>query len=240
VSRTLWVLAAALAAAIVLLSGREAARHVPEFIAWVHALGPWGPLAFIAGYAVVSLLLMPAFLLTLAAGALWGFWWGLLFAMAGAAVGSTASFLAARHLVRRRVEAYVARHPRLAAIDRAVEVEGARLVFLLRLSPAVPYVLLNYILGITRVRLRDHLLGLVGMTPPAAMYVYTGKLAGDIAALVAGVAPPRGSAYYALLSAGLGATVLATALVTRAARRSLVQAIADAETEPAMLSGSPR
>jgi hypothetical protein len=43
-----------------------------------------------------------------------------------------------------------------------------------------------------------------------------------------------------LLSVGLGATVLATALVTRAARRSLIQAIADAEREPVMLSGSPQ
>jgi uncharacterized membrane protein YdjX (TVP38/TMEM64 family) len=192
-----------------------------DFAEWVQSLGPWGPLAFIAGYTVVTVLVMPAFLLTLAAGALWGFWWGLLLAMTGAVCGATCAFLAARSVLRRVVGRYVARHPRLMAIDRAVESEGVRLVLLLRLSPAVPFVLLNYVLGISRIPLRDHLVGLVGMIPTAAMYVYAGKVAGDLAALAAGAAVPRGTAYYVLLTFGLAATILATALVTRAAKRAL-------------------
>lgn len=208
-----------------LLFGREAAAYVPTFITWVQSLGPWGPLGFIAGYVVVSLLMMPAFMLTLASGALWGFWSGLLYTMSGAAAGSTCAFLASRYLVRRFVERYVERHPRIAAIDRAVESEGARLVLLLRLSPAVPYVLLNYVLGVSRLRFRDYLVGIAGMTPVAAMYVYAGKLIGDVAALLAGAAVPRGTIYYVMLTVGFAATVAATVLVTRAARRTLERSV---------------
>lgn len=192
-----------------------------DFAQWVQSLGPWAPLAFIAGYTVATIAVMPAFLLTLAAGALWGFWFGLLLAMAGAVSGATCAFLGARSVLRSIVQRYVDRHPRLIAIDRAVEHEGARLVFLLRLSPAVPFVLLNYVLGVSRITLRDHFLGLCGMLPTAAMYVYAGKVAGDLTALATGAAAPKGTAYYVILSLGLAATIAATVLVSRAARRAL-------------------
>lgn len=192
-----------------------------DFAEWVQSLGPWGPIAFVAGYTLITVGVMPAFLLTIAAGAIWGFWLGLLLAFAGAVSGATCAFLGARGVLRTIVQRYVSRHPRLIAIDRAVEQEGARLVLLLRLSPAVPFVLLNYVLGVSRISLRDHFIGLCGMIPTAAMYVYAGKVAGDLAALAAGAATPRGPAYYALLTIGFLATVLATLLVTRAARRAL-------------------
>lgn len=208
-----------------LLFAREAAARLPQFAAWVQSLGVWGPLAFVAGYALSSLLLMPVVLLTFAAGAMWGFTLGLAYAMVGAAAGSTLAFFAARHVVRRFVERYVSRHPRLAAIDRAVEAEGARLVFLLRLSPVVPFILLNYVLGISHIRFTAYSAGLVGMVPPAAMYVYAGKVAGDLAALASGVAAPRGTVYYSLLTVGLVATVAATVLVTRAARNAIEEGL---------------
>jgi uncharacterized membrane protein YdjX (TVP38/TMEM64 family) len=213
------------AVAGLLFYGREVSSQLPAFAAWVKSLGVLGPLAFIGGYAIAAVLLMPAFLLTLAAGALWGFPLGLVYAMAGAAVGASCAFLAGRHLVRRFVEHYVDRHPTIAAIDRAVESEGARLVFLLRLSPAIPYTLLNYVLGISRLRFRDHLIGLLGMTPVAAMYVYAGKVAGDFALLASGAAAPRGTTYYILVTTGLIATVAATVLVTRAAKRALLRSV---------------
>jgi uncharacterized membrane protein YdjX (TVP38/TMEM64 family) len=198
-----------------------------DFAEWVQSLGAWGPIAFIAGYTAVTVAVMPAFLLTLAAGALWGFWLGLLLAMSGAVSGATCAFFGARHGLRKYVARYVNRHPRLLAIDRAVESEGARLVFLLRLSPAVPFVLLNYVLGLSRISWRDHFIGLLGMVPTAAMYVYAGKVAGDLTALATGAAAPRGATYYVLLTFGLAATIFATVLVTRAARRALEHAHRD-------------
>jgi uncharacterized membrane protein YdjX (TVP38/TMEM64 family) len=103
----------------------------------------------------------------------------------------------------------------------AVAGEGAWVMFLLRLSPVIPFVLLNYALALSGVRYRDYLLASVGMLPAITMYVYYGKVAGDVARLAAGVAPPRGPEYYLLLAIGLVATVVAATAVTRAARRTL-------------------
>jgi uncharacterized membrane protein YdjX (TVP38/TMEM64 family) len=208
------------ALAVLLLSGREAAARLPAFASWVQSLGVWGPVAFIAGYGLAAVVLIPVVLLTLSAGALFGFRRGVIYVALGATLGAVLAFFAARHVVRRFVEAYVNRHPRLAAIDRAVESEGARLVFLLRLSPIVPFVLLNYVLGISRLSLRNYLVGLAGMLPAVAAYVYAGKVAGDLATLAAGAATPRGPMYYVLLTVGLAATILATVLITRAAAKA--------------------
>jgi uncharacterized membrane protein YdjX (TVP38/TMEM64 family) len=214
-----WIVLAAVVVAVALF-GRGVAYRLPEFATWVKGLGTLGPVAFVAGYGVAALVLAPAFLLTIAAGAIWGLQLGVLYVMAGATLGAVVAFFAARYFVRGLVEHYVARHPRLAAIDRAVETEGFRLVFLLRLSPVVSYVLLNYVLGISRVRFRDYVAGSVGMLPTITAYVYAGKLAGDLAS-VAGGATPRGPLWYASLAFGLVATVAATTLVARAARRAV-------------------
>jgi uncharacterized membrane protein YdjX (TVP38/TMEM64 family) len=64
------------------------------------------------------------------------------------------------------------------------------------------------------------------MLPGTLLYVYSGKLAGDVAALAGGAAPPKGPGYWALLGVGLVATLLVTLLVTRTARRALDQATA--------------
>jgi uncharacterized membrane protein YdjX (TVP38/TMEM64 family) len=216
------------------LFGREASLRLPAFAAWVQSLGVWGPLAFVLGYGIAAVLLVPAVLLTLAGGAVFGFRRGVVYVTMGATLGATLAFFAARYVVRRFVEAYVERYPRLGAIDRAVESEGARLVFLLRLSPIVPFVFLNYVLGISRISFRDYILGTVGMLPAVAAYVYAGKVAGDLATVVAGVATPHGPMYYVLLTIGLAATLLASVLITRAAARALA-----ARSEP-QLPGEQR
>ena len=182
------------------------------------SLGFWGPLAFIAGYGVAAVVLAPAFLLTLTAGAIWGMT-GVIYVMLGATLGAVLAFYSGRYFVRQFVERYVERHPRLAAIDRAVEIEGFRLVFLLRLSPIVAFVLLNYVLGISRVRFRDYLAGSIGMLPTVTAYVYAGKVIGDVASLAGGAALPRGPLWYTAIIVGLVATFGASLLIARAAGR---------------------
>jgi uncharacterized membrane protein YdjX (TVP38/TMEM64 family) len=194
------------------------AARLPEFAAWVKSLGFWGPATFIVGYGIAAVVLAPAFLLTVTAGAIWGMT-GVIYVMLGATLGAVLAFYSGRYFVRQFVERYVERHPQLAAIDRAVEIEGFRLVFLLRLSPIVSYVLLNYVLGISRVRFRDYLAGSIGMLPTATAYVYAGKVIGDVASIAGGAALPRGPLWYAAITVGLIATFVASLLIARAARR---------------------
>jgi uncharacterized membrane protein YdjX (TVP38/TMEM64 family) len=184
-------------------------------------LGSQGPLIFIAVYIAASVALAPAFLLTFAAGAVFGLWRGTLLVYVGAVLGSSTVYALASPLARSRLLRWLDRDPRVAAVRQAVVGEGVWVMFLLRLSPLVPYNLLNYALALSGVRYRDFLLASVGMLPAIVMYVYYGKVVGDVAALAAGVAPPRGLEYYALLAVGLAATVVATTTVTKAARRAI-------------------
>lgn len=211
------------------LLGRAGGRYVPEFVARVRGLGAWGPAAFVGGYVLATVAGIPGSLLTLAAGALFGLWAGALWVFVGATLGASAAFLIARYVARGAVERRAAADPRFRAIDRAVAHEGRRIVFLLRLSPAVPFSLLNYLLGLTRVRFVDFVVASVGMLPGTLLYVYTGKVAGDVAAAAGGRGPARGAGDYAVLALGLAATVAVTVLVTRTARRALRAATGDAD-----------
>lgn len=217
------IVAALAGLAVLVFLGRETPVVLPRFTAWVASLGAWGPLAFIAGYSLAPVIFAPAFLLTIAAGAIFGFVKGVLYVMIGATIGATLAFLTGRYLARHFVEGLLAREPRLALIDRAVERHGFRLVALLRMSPAVPFVLLNYALGLSRVRLLDYVAASIGMLPVVAVYVYSGKVAGDLASLAGGVAQPKGPLYYATIALGLVSTIAVTIVVTRIAKRAIEQ-----------------
>lgn len=205
----------------VVLLARAGGGYIPQFAAWVNGLGAWGPIVFILGYAAAVVAFLPGSLLTLAAGAIFGLGAGVAYAFVAALLGSSSAFLVARYLARGAIERRLAGNARFAAIDRAVGAEGRKIVFLLRLSPAFPFSLLNYALGLTRVRFVDYLVAAIGMLPGTLLYVYYGKLAGDVAALAGGAAVEKGAGYYAVLALGLIATVVVTALITRTARNAL-------------------
>ena len=212
------------ALAVLVFLGRQAGSYIPQFAQWVNGLGVWGPIVFILGYAVAAVAFVPGSLLTLAAGAIFGLAQGVVYVFIAAVLGSSAAFLVSRYLARRAIERRLANNPRFAAIDRAVGAQGRKIVFLLRLSPVFPFNLLNYGLGLTKVSFGDYVAASVGMLPGTLLYVYYGKLAGDVAALAGGAAPEKGAGYYAVLILGLVATVVVTTLVTRTARRALKEA----------------
>jgi uncharacterized membrane protein YdjX (TVP38/TMEM64 family) len=212
----------ALAALGALLAlGRLAGGYVPAFQQWVAGLGAFGPLVFIAGYAAAVVAFVPGSALTLASGAIFGVAKGTVLVFAAALLGSTAAFLVARHLARGAIERRIAGDARFAAIDRAIAEEGRKIVFLLRLSPIFPFVLLNYGLGLTRVRLADYVVAGAGMLPGTLLYVYLGDAAGRAVAAAGGAAPARSPVEWALFGVGLLATAAVTFVVTRIARRAL-------------------
>ena len=184
-------------------------------------LGPWGPVLFILLYVAAAVTLAPAFFLTVAAGAIFGVWRGSVLVFIGASLGASAVWAVGVPMSRSRLMARVTRDRRVAAVREAVAGEGAWLMFLLRLSPLVPFNILNYALALSGVRYTDFAIALVGMIPAIVMYTYYGKVVGDVAALAAGVSPPRGPEYWALLAVGLVAIVVSTTMITKAARRAV-------------------
>jgi uncharacterized membrane protein YdjX (TVP38/TMEM64 family) len=218
------VLVAIAVVGLVLVATRKFAALIPAFTTWVDGLGVWGPVAFVAGYALATVAFVPGSLLTLAAGAIFGLGKGTALVLVAASLGASAAFLVSRYLARGFVERRLAGNERFAAIDRAIGTQGRKIVLLLRLSPVFPFNLLNYALGLTRVRFADYLVASIGMLPGTLLYVYYGKVAGDVARLAGGAPVERGPGYYAVVVLGLVATVAVTALVARTARRALQEA----------------
>jgi uncharacterized membrane protein YdjX (TVP38/TMEM64 family) len=213
--------AVSLGVAALVWLGRELGGWVPVFREQVADLGVWGPAVFVAGYAVAVVAFVPGAALTLAGGAIFGLVEGTLYVLVAATLGSALAFLVARYLARSAVERRIAGNARFAAIDRAVGEQGLKIVALLRLSPVFPFNLLNYGLGLTRVRFRDYLLASAGMLPGTLLYVYLGKLGGDVAAAAGGADAARSPLELTFLVVGLIATGVVTWFVTRIARRAL-------------------
>lgn len=196
--------------------GRSVSPYLPAFSAWVHTIGPWAPVAFVGTYVVAVVLMLPAFLLIMVGGAVFGVATGTALVMCGATAGGTIAFLIARYGARTLVERRVAAHPTMAAIDRAIGEDGLKLVFLLRLSPAIPFVLSNYALGVTRVRLRDFVVGTLGLAPIVVTYAAYGS------ASAAGPNPDgTASVSPLLLTLGIAVTVLLGLVVTRIVQKAL-------------------
>jgi uncharacterized membrane protein YdjX (TVP38/TMEM64 family) len=214
---------AAAVVAILVFLGRGAGAHLIDFAEWVRGLGFWGPVVFMAGYAVAVVAFAPGSVLTIAAGILFGVLAGTAYVFVAASLGACAAFLVARHVARDAVERKLAGNERFAAIDSAVESEGRKIVFLLRLSPVFPFNLLNYGLGLTGVRFGDYAVACAGMLPGTLLYVYLGSLVGDLAAVAAGETGVGDAQQRWIFIGGLLVTAVVTIWITRIARRALVR-----------------
>ena len=153
---------------------------VESLAARVSALGWYAPLVFIACYAVATVFFMPGILFTLAGGALFGPVYGTLYNLVGATLGATLAFLAARYIAYDWVAERTGN--RLRQLVEGVEEEGWRFVAFARLVPLFPFNLLNYALGLTRLRLSHYVItSFVFMAPGGAAYTYLGYAGREVA-----------------------------------------------------------
>lgn len=131
--------------------------------------------AYAAIYVLVTSLSLPgAAVLTLAAGAIFGFWVGTLVVSFASTIGATLACLVARFLLRDWVQRRFG--DRLATINRGIEEEGSFYLFTLRLIPVFPFFLINLAMGPTGMRLLTYYwVSQVGMLPGTMAYVNAGK-----------------------------------------------------------------
>lgn len=212
--------------------------------AWLNRAAAWtatnavaAGVLFIALYVVAAVLLVPCTVLTLAAGLLFGLPLGVALTSVGSVLGATAACAVGRFVARDWIARRTAGWPRLHALDAATHHDGFVIVLLARLSPLIPYNLLNYGLSVTSVRFRDFVPATwLGMLPITVLYVYVGSLARSLTALTdTGRAPSW--ATYSLLAIGFAATVALTLLITRRATRVLRERLA-AEPQPSLTGGA--
>jgi uncharacterized membrane protein YdjX (TVP38/TMEM64 family) len=142
--------------------------------------GLWGPILFMALYAIATVFFLPGSLLTLAGGALFGPLAGTFYNLTGATLGATLAFLVARYLASE----WVARKAggRMKQVIEGIEDEGWRFVAFTRLVPLFPFFLLNYALGLTRIRTAHYILATyVFMLPAAFALTYVGYAGRELA-----------------------------------------------------------
>lgn len=216
---------AAILITIALIAWKLPAKQwIESFIAWIRALGAPGAFLYGAVYAAGAIAMFPGSALTAGAGLVYGTLIGVLIVSPASVIGATGSFLIARYFARDWVERKLRAYPRFAAIDRAVEKQGFKVVLLVRLQPILPFVWLNYGLGLTRVRLRDYVIASwIGMLPATVLYVYLGSALHNISDLFSGGATRHSPAGLALFWGGLAAGALLLWLLTRMAKRALQQ-----------------
>ncbi|MFN0246673.1 MAG: TVP38/TMEM64 family protein [Kofleriaceae bacterium] len=196
---------------------------------WIHAAGKSGVIVFVVAYVVAALLLIPGSALTMVAGFAFGPVWGTILVVPTSMLAAMLAFVAARRAGRERIAHKIDRHPRFAAIDRAMGGAGFKIVCLLRLSPVFPYSILNYALGVSAIRSRDYAAAsFIGMLPGTVLYVYLGSAITSAAELAE--KPVTGSLATWIYWVGLVCALVTVVVTTRVAQRALRNEL-DAPTE---------
>ena len=221
------LLAVVIVVVVATRSGIDVRELTVKFVEALRGQGNVGLVWLALAYTPSSLLFFPAPFLTISGGFVFGFVKGVIAVSLGSTVAASITFLAGRTLLRRFIEHKVAGDARFRALDQAVVDHGFKIVFLTRLSPVLPFNLLNYAFGLTRVRFRDYVLASwTGMFPGTCLYVSIGAAAKSLTEVTSG-SSQGGIAQQVLFGFGLLATLLVSVMLTRIAKKTLADATAD-------------
>jgi len=159
----------------------HAVQFIADFQNYVRGLGPIGYVVYAIGYGVLGTV-FPASILTLGAGAIFGTLAGSIVVAIGATLAASLSFILARTVLRKRIEAKVAKNPKFNAVDRAIATEGMKIVLLVRLAAIFPFLFVNYAFGLTGIRYDRYALAtLIGILPGTIAFVWLGAAGAAIA-----------------------------------------------------------
>ena len=193
-------------------------HHLQRFIDGIESLGHWGALLFILVYVAATVILIPGSILTLGAGAAFGLWKGFFLVSFASTLAASAAFLVGRYLAHDWIRKKIGSDSLILAIDAAISREQWKVVGLTRLSPLIPFTLLNYALSLTQVRFPRYVLASwIAMIPGTFTYVYLGSL-GRI-----GARQEKSAGEWLLLFLGLLATIAVTVLISRSARKIMAE-----------------
>jgi uncharacterized membrane protein YdjX (TVP38/TMEM64 family) len=190
---------------------------------YMAGLGARGFALFVVVYALATVLFVPGSALTVAAGLVYGLGAGVVAVTLGANLGADTAFLLARRVARGRIAHAAANDQRFHAMDAAISIQGWKVVLLMRLSPLIPFNLLNYLLGLTSIGFWAYAANsFLGMLPGTVLYVYIG------AAGRAGLGGGANASHWKTASfvVGLAATFAVSWMLARRAKRILRESAA--------------
>jgi uncharacterized membrane protein YdjX (TVP38/TMEM64 family) len=198
-------------------------QGMTHFLDWVEQSGWVGWLGFVVIYTLTCVFFLPGSVLTVGAGAIYGFWGGTLLVSISNLIGAVVNFLTSRYLLRGWLQRKFASNPKYHALDRAVANDGWQIILLSRISPVVPHSVVSYACGLTKLSLaKFSLASWIGFVPISAAYSYAGAFLGKFARASAGLPHGQGSwETWAFYGVGLVITVIVTIWSTRVAAKAL-------------------
>jgi uncharacterized membrane protein YdjX (TVP38/TMEM64 family) len=202
-------------------------EHTGVAFDWVRDKGLIGGVVAGLVYALATVLMIPGSVATLAIGAIYGPWIGLLIVSPASVLGATMAFILGRGVFRPIIEKRMQGSNKFEALQAAIAKNGLKILTLVRLSPIFPFTVINYAFGLTRISLRKYIVGsFIGMLPGTLLYVYLGSAVGDVGQLMSAGVEDSGRAGSLIFYGGLVATAAVTIIITKVAK----QALADATT----------
>jgi uncharacterized membrane protein YdjX (TVP38/TMEM64 family) len=146
--------------------------RLSELRAWIVGLGPLGLIVFVGINVAGIVVAAPAEIFTILGASIFGSLKGILAISIASPIGATLSFLIARHFARNQVAAWLAPKAKLSKLDAFTEKDGAAIVAVARLAHILPANMLNYVLGLTRVRFAPYIVvSWICMLPTTVFYV---------------------------------------------------------------------
>ncbi|KAL5792969.1 hypothetical protein ACOSP7_001563 [Xanthoceras sorbifolium] len=210
-----------------------------EFLSWIKQdLGPWGPLVLAFAYIPLTVLAVPASILTLGGGYLFGLPVGFIADSIGATLGATAAFLIGRTIGRSYVLSKLSNYPKFQAVSVAIQRSGFKIVFLLRLVPLLPFSMLNYLLSVTPIGIGHYMLASwLGMMPSTFALVYVGTTVKDLSDVTHGW-DEISRTHWVMMALGFVTSVVLIVCVTKIAKASLDKELV-ANTDKGILASTP-
>lgn len=187
-------------------------------------LGWMGWIWFIVLYVLTCVFFLPGSVLTIGAGAVYGWIGGTLLVTIASTVGAIVNFVTSRYLARNWMEKRLGTSPKLAALEGAIGRGGGRLILLSRVSPVVPHSLVSYAAGLTRISFMEFTVSsFLGFLPLSLAYAYAGAVLGKLARAHAGLVP-HDITSWTLTILGFVATIAVVVLSIRASAKAMRQA----------------
>lgn len=198
-------------------------QYFTSMLLWVDGLGTMGAIAFVVIYATATIVCIPGSILALCGGALFGIFWGAVVVFLGGFIGAVSAFCLGRYLLNNWAKRQLIKNRYLRAINRAIASEGWKFASLLHLSPIIPFNMLNYALGASKLALNDFIVATaIGIIPGVVLYTLIGSTFGDLTMVFMGLSSKSHGKIQLIFSiAGLLITLILIVYFGRLAQNEL-------------------
>ena len=157
-------------------------ENILDFL--IHLDSGLGIFFFVVIYIFIVLLILPASWLSIAAGYLYGTYFGSVIVFISAFIGASISFFIAKRFFSKKVLDIINKFPKLSLLENIIQRGGLKLIVLTRLSPLFPFSILNYFYGLNNITYKDFSISLICIIPGTFLYCSVGSLLNDLSDIV--------------------------------------------------------